>query len=430
MKLNRLLLIALAFALISIFVYGCNPPEEATPTVAQPTRSPTKVPTEKPPAPTQAPDPSFDPLPLVNAPQCDWTIPITPTLFSFGGSLFLHIPNGESTSLNLYRVDNQSESIKNLGSYPSGADRYLGPRAFLSPNGEWLLIRTDWNPDADEAPPILVEAVDLSETILIPWDEDWDMTLGWWDNENIVVLPADGGVSDILLLNVFTQETSIFTQTQGSAQIELTDLSSGSSWRGSWGIGVAFNHGYTQLLHFGLGGLTLSDLSSGNFLWGLVSPWNYPYEPALEGVALWSPDDRVVAVPLSDGDIQELFLIGADGEPWQVTDFHNTEHDVVVLHLGAWSSNGQQLAFYARYGAADEQSIQQIFILDLEIGEIRNMCADGSPVVFSRDGKYLAYYGQHPSSDIFTRIIILDVKTGQKWLLDEAKNWHIIDWIE
>jgi hypothetical protein len=433
MKSNRLKVFILIIVLISILLSGCKKSEESTPTATQlPTRSPTKIPTKKPPAPTLTPtqDLAFDPLPLVNVAHCDWAIPITPTKFSFDGSLFLHIPNTDSTKLNLYRVDNQSETIQVVGSYLSGADYYLGPRIFLSPNGEWVLVRTEWSPDSDEIPPVLIEAVDLSETILIPWDEDWDVTLGWWDDENIVVLPADGGMDDILLLNIFTQETSIFTETQGASQIDLAKLSAKSPWRGSWGIGVAFNHEFTQLLHFSSDGLTLSDLSNGEQLWVVKQPWDYPYDPALEGLALWSPDDRFAAVPLADGDIQELFLIGADGEPWQVTDFHNTEYDQVALHLGAWSPNGKLLAFYARYGGADEQSIQQIFILDLDAREIRNMCADGSPVMFSPDGKYLAFYGQHPSSDIFTRIIIMDLETGEKWLLDETKNWHIIDWIE
>ena len=437
MKSKKLLIILAAVIVVILLVLGAifvfrriKPPVSAPTPTELPTRSPTKVPTQKPPTPTPTPDMAFDPLPLVNAPQCDWTVPITPTVFSFDGSLLLHIPDEESNNLNLYRVDNRSETIGLVGLYSSGADHYLGPRIFLSPNGKWMLVRTDWSPDSDEVPPVLVAAVDLSETILIPWDEAWDVTLGWWDNENIVVLPADGSVSDILLLNVFTQETSVFVQTQGAAEIDLANLSPDSPWRGGWGIGVAFNHQYTQLLYFDLVGLTLSDISNGDTLWSLASPWAYPYNPALEGVALWSPDDQVVAVPLAEGDIQELFLIGADGEPRQVTDFHNTEYDQVVLHLGAWSPNSKQLAFYARYGGADEQSIQQIFILDLEIGEVRNMCADGSPVVFSPDGKYLAFYGQHPSSDIFTRIIVLDMQTGQKWLLDETENWHIIDWIE
>jgi hypothetical protein len=51
-------------------------------------------------------------------------------------------------------------------------------------------------------------------------------------------------------------------------------------------------------------------------------------------------------------------------------------------------------------------------------------------VVFSANEDFLAYYGRHPSSDIFTRIVILDVGTGEKWLLDETKNWHIIDWVD
>jgi len=327
-------------------------------------------------------------------------------------------------------VDNQSKIIQVVGSYPSGSDHYLGPRIFLSPNGEWMLIRTEWSPDSDEIPPVLIEAVDLSDFILIPWDDDWDVTLGWWDDENIVILPAEGGVDDILLLNIFTQETSIFTETQGSANVEFLDLASENPWRGAYGIGVAFNHEFTQLLRFGPDGLALSDLSSGESLWVVEPPWDYPYDPALEGLALWSPDDRVVAVPLAEGDIQELFLIDADGEPWQVTDFHNTEYGEVALHLGSWSPSAKQLAFYARYGSADEQSIQQIFILDLEDGEVRNLCADGRPLIFSPEGKYLAYYGQHSSSDIFTRVLVLDVETGEKWLLDETKNWYIIDWVE
>jgi hypothetical protein len=441
-------LIRLLYLGFSIFCFaGCVP--QQTPILTH-TPFPTKTHTPSPgptlamtrtlaPTPfyTRTPPYTFNSFPIVEASECNWDEPSEVTHFRFGGKILLaeFVPrstNDLPEKYNLWEISSETGVPRLIGSYELITRPPSGPPDFLSPDGQWMLTVSTWNPlDIVPPPPIQIAASDGSQSFLVEWDPAWDMTLGWWDNESIVILPSNGKTTDISLLNVFTQELMPHPAVQHAINRSF-GKTFWSPWRERAGEVVFFNHQLSQVLYFedNSGAIELSNLEEEIPLWSFYSWGAFDY---VEGLATWSPDDQYVAFPVRFGEVDELFVVSSKGEALQVSDFSgiaNGSFEVDRLGHTPWSRDGTRLALQTFSFSTDNEGVEKIFILDLEHKEIRNMCTNGNPVTFSPDGKYLLYYpaGEyHVDSDIPKSV--LDVQTGEKWLLDNSYIWYAVAWL-
>jgi hypothetical protein len=383
---------------------------------------------------------NYSTFPIVEATGCIWDEPSEVTPFRFGGKILLaeFVPrstNDLPEKYNLWEISFETGVPRFINSYELFTYPPSGPPNFLSPDGQWMLTVSTWNPrldiDPPPPPPIQLTTSDGSQSFLVEWDPAWDMTLGWWDNESIVILPSNGKTTDIMLLNVFTQELIPHPAVQNAINRSF-GTTFWSPWRYRAGEVVFFNHQLSQVLYFedNSGAIELSNLEEDIPLWSFYFQGAFDY---VAGLATWSPDDQYVAFPVRFGQVDELFVVSSKGEALQLSHFSdiaNGRFGVDILGNTSWSRDSTRLALLTFSFSSENERVLKIFILDLANEEIHDMCTIGSPVTFSPDGRFLLYYpGSQDQVDSNIPISVLDVQTGEKWLLDSSHIWYVVGWL-
>jgi len=341
--------------------------------------------------------------------------------------------DGDSAGLVAWRACPPRFTVDRLGGYEGEAGHNLR----LSPDGHWIVAFSSWNP-LQEPPPdgILLLAADLSQVVSIPRHDSWDAILRWWDGTRWVVLPRSGRISEIQLFDPFAN-TAEDLPGLGNAVDREYGRTFWSPWRERGGEVVYFNHRFTQLIYFDATTLqpTLAGISSITPLWSLGQG---PSAVSAEGFAQWSADDRYAAfvVRLRPRDTeQELVTLDSAGSATVVSDIMSRDPSVVGLDLAssdAWSVDGHLLAFLARSERDDGLYYRDLYVLDLERNEIRQLCAhpEGLVVWWSPDGEYLAYSDPGTTQgDGIAIVTVADVMTGSRLQVGPESDWHILGWV-
>lgn len=368
-------------------------------------------------------------LPIREAPSCDPATPsITPD-FVLDGRVLMHAwPETSSISElpELWQISGDTLKVERVGAYTTPTGLPPGPTTWLSPNGQWILATTTWDPREQLPPSAMLIATDLSLVSIVTWDQAWDITLGWWDNERIVILPASGKTTDIFLLDVFTGRASPLPGAQNAVNRSY-GMALWSPWREKDNSVVFFNHTLSQALYFDANlSLVLSDLSESTPAWSFGGPesfWSY-----IGGLVKWSTDDRYAAFTAWTGRVQDVYLIDGLNRPIQITDFAETGAQEVWAAVLGWSPTTPKLLFSTRLITADSTE-SQLFILDLQAGEIRRLCVDdgAKSLHWSPDGGYVVYTSTDETIDPVSPITVIDAIAGQKWLVGYGRG-SIIGW--
>jgi hypothetical protein len=432
--------------LLTFSFNGCNPQQNTSlPYAPSPTKSYTPIPsststmtqsvTPIPSSIEKVPFP-FNPLPMVEAAECNWDEPSELSPFRFGGKILMaeFIPVSsydDPEKYNLWKFSSNADYEQYIGSYELLSRPPSGPPDYISPNAQWMMTVSTWNPLAAEPPtPIQITSIDGSQSFLIERDPAWDITLGWYDNERIIMLPSNGNITDIFLLNVFTLEVEPHPNVQ-SAINRTFQRAHWSPWRERSGAVVFFNHQLSQLFYSVdySGILQLSNINESIPLWSSNS---YFVFGSFEGSATWSADDQYVAFPVRFGQVEELFILNKEGNLNQYTYFSKFikgRLSIYIIPNASWFQDSTKVAFLTITNSPEDVTTYNIYILDLERKEIRDMCTNGLPITFSPDGRYLLYTRGEGYVDLPDPYYIQDTLTGRKWLVNESKLRNVIGWL-
>ncbi len=303
------------------------------------------------------------------------------------------------------------------------AGTQFGPRLRLSPGGQWILFTRTWNPLEGEASPgAFVIASDASRSFTVPWKASWDITLGWWDDRHIVILPANGKTSDIVLLDILSLTTTPVPSIQGAINREF-GRTYWSPWREKDGVTVFFNHRFTQALYFDAKRfLILGDTAQPNPLWSFGADSLTAFFTDNGDLAQWSPDDNFVAFPAWDDHVQEVYILNQQGFLTQTTHLAKEITGEARMYIQGWSPNNRLLAVKLVRKQAGIQTVA-VMLVDLEKRELRIMPTnDFTSLIWSPDSTFVAY------SAASGAIAVADVHSGETWAMKSTPSL-LLGWL-
>jgi len=176
-----------------------------------------------------------------------------------------------------------------------------------------------------------------------------------------------------------------------------------------------------------------------------TDPANPNFVPALPFFNGWTPDGRrfLTTSPLkisneSDAPtIEELFIINYEGQITQLTHFSDS-YNFVRITNPTWSPDGGFIAFWLEIDNNVNQKIntlsQQLVLLNMTTGEIRNLClsfgkdsySSAAPEpIWSPDGKYLI--AETRTDDGISIVNLINIEENNYLVL--KKGFFSIGWL-
>jgi hypothetical protein len=221
------------------------------------------------------------------------------------------------------------------------------------------------------------------------WQEDWDFPVGWINAEQVLVSTKQPGKYELLDINTGEISSILIPYIDEVRMKEsFADIRSGV---------VLFDSTLKRVMYEGNGYVFI--LRSSDFTYDPAVIWaKRNYQNWTKPV--WSPAGDKIAVPLSSGGIDDLYIVDAYGNEFQVTDFfrmYDSPSSTLILNL-SWSPDGRHIAIQLDLRMKEGEGMKQVndeyagrlLVVDLENRLVTDYCLlFGYPPVWSPDGKYL-----------------------------------------
>lgn len=343
--------------------------------------------------------------------------------FKFPGTLLLDVPIDRS----IVALNGENHTAKTIFQYPDVEWDRLSLFE-LSPDGKWIaLLLQDQSPTS--SPPYLIlisntgKAVDKQLDLFVPpplittnkyrW-----RNLGWLNEKLLRVYMDDGDTGAVLFLDPFL----------GQWQPHLFQIPDQEPLTGRL-ISPDQNHAlYVNQKN----NLSLYDFQKGRSLWQNES--EYLTEIASHNIILlwaqWTADSKYLAAPVSigaerfgveiltqEGVIFRKYLL--DNELIGLSWSHNQKF--TANHVTDPVSNDPKIVIYN----IDSQSLQQNCLLQGLASPLQNLYAKN--IVWSPDDRFIIYGFRKPDG-IRNGLILQNLNSGERRLIDLNKNIYLIGW--
>jgi WD40 repeat protein len=224
------------------------------------------------------------------------------------------------------------------------------------------------------------------------WQEDWKFPERWINAEQVWVSTTQPGKYELLDINTGEISSILFPY--------IDEVRMKESFADIRSEVVLFDPTLTNVMYEG--NLHVFILRGGRYflydnpepvLWARKNRHNWT-KP------VWSHAGDKIAVPLSSGRIDDLYILNAYGDEIRATDFfrmYDSPSSTLILNL-SWSPDGRYIALQLNLrtkedeemGRKDRLSEGRLLVVDLENRLVTDYCLlFGYPPVWSPDGKYL-----------------------------------------
>ncbi len=440
MKLRKLIITLL----VSFMMFGCSPAAVTSDIQATPTEL--NATSTTPPTQSVMVEPSstasITPTQIRNEVTLDCIEITSPPKIRSEGVLVLQ----QGISNRLVFLENKTSNQKYVPADP-GMKVW---RAYVSPNGKWLIYELDWGEPNGETKFVLTKADGIPQEE-IPYYGDWGWSSIYWLNNNVLrVAEVDNAITliDNFAFNPFTRDKSALIS-------DLPRIANNKNidWhidRQAYELGILtgtsliYDPTLTRVLYPKNGEtVSLFNLETDQEImrysipgWGRLPKWSLDGKK-LAIVGSMSSTSKIEA-------LDEFLMISRDGPEFKQLTNLTSIYDSVRIEEYSWSPDGTRIAFWLgteNSQSTDNQNPFELAVLDVQAGEIINYCITGIsslkdeiehvtydlPIIWSPDGAELLITRHKDDNGKETEVIVVDMINQAAY--KAAENMQPIGWM-
>jgi hypothetical protein len=340
-------------------------------------------------------------------------------------------------------VDTQTGNHKIVPDDPNMQVR----RAYISPDGKWLIYQVDWGEESGETKFILTNADGIQQKEM-PFNGDWiSSDIFWLNNTSLRVAEWNIPVEAI---NIFSFDP--FTETKTALQSDFPNMASKGI---NWGID-------RPALEMGLfkGTNIIYDPTLARVLYpknnNSVSLFNLETNQEITELSIpgrsrlpkWSPDGKSVAIlgKVSNSSKglthDEFYIVSRDGSNLERLSYALSVGKQVHIENYSWSPDGNRIALWLKpdtNASITAQNPFELAVLDLKTNAITNYCISGTStidyetytdlvnIIWSPDGTQLLIVRYNDDNNKNTDEVIVDLTNTTAY--NVAENMQPIGWM-